>query len=198
MLDVGGNIGQFSSALRSVGYGGRIVSFEPLSDAHQALSRRAAKDPGWTVYPRTAIGSHCGHVHINIAGNSVSSSVLPMLESHKAAAPGSAYVGAEVVPLQSLDSLLSELAPECHQTFLKIDTQGMEWAVLDGASSLLKHLRGVQCELSLVPLYEGQHLWLDVVGRLELEGFTLWAVQEGFTNPRDGRSLQVDGLFFRL
>jgi hypothetical protein len=53
-------------------------------------------------------------------------------------------------------------------------------------------------ELSLVPLYEGGKLWLEMIERLNSEGFTLWAIQKGFTDPRDGRTLQVDAIFFRL
>jgi hypothetical protein len=37
-------------------------------------------------------------------------------------------------------------------------------------------------ELSLVPLYEGGKLWLEMIKRLNSEGFTLWAIQKGFTD----------------
>jgi len=82
--------------------------------------------------------------------------------------------------------------------FIKIDTQGFEWQVLDGASEALKNAKGVLCELSLAPLYEGQRLWRDIVDRLEGEGFTLWALLKGFTDNRKGRSLQVDAVFLRV
>jgi hypothetical protein len=59
-------------------------------------------------------------------------------------------------------------------------------------------MSGLLCELSLVPLYDGQRLWLEIIRRLEDEGFTLWSIHRGFTDPRDGRTLQVDALFFRL
>jgi len=61
-----------------------------------------------------------------------------------------------------------------------------------------QQLGGVLLELSLVSLYENQHLWLETIGRLEAAGFNLWALQPGFTNPHDGRSLQMDGIFYRL
>ena len=62
-------------------------------------------DPLWDVYPRCAIGDHNGEVEINIAGNSESSSILPMLESHRSAAPDSAYQGKEIVPIKTLDDV---------------------------------------------------------------------------------------------
>lgn len=33
--------------------------------------------------------------------------------------------------------------------------------------------------------------------RLEAEGFILWAFEPVFSDPLDGRTLQVDGVFFR-
>ena len=80
---------------------------------------------------------------------------------------------------------------------IKIDTQGFEWQVLDGATETVKRAQGVLLELSLVPLYDGQRLWREIIERMEKEGFTLWVIQKGFTDPRTGRSLQVDGIFLR-
>jgi len=197
VLDVGANTGQFASELRAIGYKGRIVSFEPLSDAYQTLTALAAKDPGWTVHRRCAIGDFDGEVEINIAGNSVSSSILPMLNSHSSAAEGSAYIGSERVSINRLDSVASSYIQRSRSYFIKIDTQGFEWQVLDGGEETLAKALGVLCELSLIPLYEGQRLWMDMLQRLEAEGFTLWAIQKGYIDPRDGRTLQVDAIFFR-
>lgn len=197
VLDVGANSGQFARKLRSLGYAGRMVSFEPLSSAHRELEKTACRDPLWTVHDRCAIGALDGEAVINIAGNFQSSSILPMLESHVSAAPGSAYVGAEKAPLFRLDTAAPPYLEKSRKPFLKIDTQGYEWHVLDGAGAVLPRIAGVLCELSLIPLYEGQHLWLDVIKRLEDEGFTLWAIFEGFSDRKIGRTLQVDALFFR-
>jgi FkbM family methyltransferase len=197
ILDVGANVGQFAAKMRELGYRGQIVSFEPLSAAHSELLRVASGDARWHVHPRTAIGDTDGITHINIAGNSVSSSLLPMTDRHRSAAIKSAYVGTESVPVHRLDSIAHEYMGDREAVFLKIDTQGFEWRILDGASATLPRLRGILCELSLVPLYEGQRLWLDVISRLESAGFTLWSILKGFTDARDGRTLQVNAVFFR-
>jgi hypothetical protein len=143
------------------------------------------------------MGSSIGEIVINIAGNSVSSSVLPMLDSHISAAPISGYVGQESVPLFTLDSVLPDILGKFKNPFLKIDTQGFEGEVLNGAKNVLSHIRGVQLELSLVTLYEGQHLWQEMISRLNNEGFVLWTILPGFTDPKNGKTLQVDGVFFR-
>ena len=198
VLDVGANVGQFAREIRTFGYPGRIVSFEPLEDAHRRLGEAAAGDGAWRVHPRCAIGDSDGEVAINVSANSVSSSLLPMTDAHAGAAGASAYVGRETVPSFRLDSVAAPYLAAAKSPFLKIDTQGFEWQVLDGAAQSLPRLRGLLCELSLVELYAGQRLWLDVLARLEAAGFTLWNLQPGFADPRDGRTLQLDAVLFRL
>jgi FkbM family methyltransferase len=197
VLDVGANIGQFSSELRSVGYKGRIVSFEPLSSAHKKLSDLASHDTKWQVYPRCALGEENVEAEINISANSFSSSMLPILPAHVRASRDSAYIGKERVQLVTLDSINKDVLGDSKVPFLKIDVQGFEWEVLNGALKTLTMIRGINCELSIVPLYEGQRLWLEVIRRLEREGYALWTMQEGFADLRDGRTLQLDATFFR-
>jgi FkbM family methyltransferase len=197
VIDVGANEGQFAKELRTGGYSGRIVSFEPLSAAHGRLLQESNRDSVWHVHQRCALGDRLGEIELNISGNSVSSSILPMLASHSSVAPESAYLGHEATPLSTLDSVAPPYLEGAQAPFLKIDTQGYEWYVLDGALATLPKVRGIQIELSLVPLYEGQRLWRECIERLEAGGFVLWALQPVFVDPATGRTLQWDGLFFR-
>jgi FkbM family methyltransferase len=198
VLDIGANTGQSSQDLRSrLGYRGRIVSFEPLPAAHEQLVQAAASDPLWEVAPRVAIGSSAGSVTLHVAGNSQSSSVLPMLESHAAAAPQSRYVKDEVVPMATLDVAARDYIREGSRVFLKIDTQGYEAEVLRGAPAMLARAVGVQMEMSLLPLYEAQPLMRDLWRMLEDAGFELWTLSPVFVDSRTGRLLQVDAVFFR-
>ena len=41
-------------------------------------------------------------------------------------------------------------------------------------------------------------LWQEMMQRIEAAGFTLWMIQTGFADPRDGRTLQLDAIFFRV
>lgn len=197
VFDVGANIGQFGEYLRSLGYRGRIVSFEPLPLAWTELVATSRKDPLWEVAERFAVGDKDGEVEINIAGNSVSSSVLPMLDTHLNAAPDSAYVGRLKLPLRRLDSIGVDYLRRDSKLFLKIDTQGFESQVLEGASSLLSRTVGLHMELSIVRLYEGQYLFDQMIAKLERFGFKIWAITPGFTDSTTGRLLQMDAVFFR-
>lgn len=197
ILDIGANTGQFASELFMLGYKGKIISFEPLPDAHQLLIKNANNQHMWSIYPRTAIGDSEGSIEINVAGNSVSSSILPMLNAHLEAAKESEYISKTIAEITTLDKVVDELSLDNKSFFIKIDTQGFEWQVMDGAVQALSLAKGVLCELSLTPLYEGQHLWLETIERLGNLGFKLWAIQSGFTNINTGRTLQIDAIFFK-
>jgi FkbM family methyltransferase len=197
VLDVGANIGQFGQHLRGLGYGGDIVSFEPLSDAHAALQAAAAGDARWHVAPRAAIGAESGEIEINVAGNSASSSILAMLDRHRDVAPQSAYVGRETVPLMRLDDAAAAYPGDPARTWLKIDTQGYEAQVMAGAPELLRTVRAVQCEVSFAPLYAGQPLFEAICASMAGHGLAVWAVWPGFVDPASGRLLQADMVFAR-
>jgi FkbM family methyltransferase len=196
VLDVGANVGQFGLELRRAGYKGRIVSFEPLGDAFAALEAVSRGDPQWQVV-HTALGAQRGTQTMHRAANSESSSLLNMLPLHVQAAPRARYEGAETVCIETLDGLYDELCAGAKNVYLKIDTQGYESQVLDGATRSLRHIDTVQLELSLVPLYEGQSLIDDLRHRLRAEGFELVALDSSFADARTGHVLQVDGVFRR-
>lgn len=197
LLDVGANVGQYALKARSEGYAKRIVSFEPLSSAYSVLKSAARSDDLWIVHSRSAIGSMDGEIEINMAGNSYSSSILPMLSSHEAASPDSAYVGKDRVPITTLDSVFGDYAGANERVFLKIDTQGYEKAVLDGAKDCIERVDVVQLELSLVPLYEGQELYEYFLSHFRNLGFKIWSLIPGFSDKKTGQLLQFDAVFVR-
>lgn len=197
VFDVGANFGQFSAELREFGYKGRIVSFEPLSAAHQRLSAAAASDPAWDVAPRGALGAAAGSTVIHISGLSASSSLLTMKDTHENAAPGSASVGSEHVEITTLDAVAPAYLEGARKAFVKIDTQGFELEVLKGALATLPRIDGMLLELSLVELYEGQPLWTEVIDWLRAQDFALVGLNQGFVDPVRFHTLQVDGIFER-
>lgn len=198
IFDIGANSGQYALGLRTAGYHGRIVSFEPLSEPYALLERRASADPQWECH-RCALGDSDGSISINVAGNAgESSSVLPMLKSHQDAYPPANYVGTEEVPLFRLDSVAADILYPSDITFLKIDVQGFEKQVLAGGPQTLRnHCIGMQLELSFVPLYEGGTLVREALDIASALGFTPTGLRPCFTDLRNGRTLQADGIFFR-
>jgi FkbM family methyltransferase len=197
VLDIGANEGQFGLELIENGYTGSILSVEPLPAAHAKLAARAAGSPVWKVARPCALGASTGTVEFHVAANSVSSSVLPVVGSSVDAEPGSRHVETVEVDLSTVDHLVQEHGLPTSGGMLKIDTQGYEWPVLDGALHSLKRFDLVMLELSLTELYRGQRLWLEVIERMAGLGYSVWLIQPEFVDPRTGRSLQVNGLFAR-
>jgi FkbM family methyltransferase len=196
VLDIGANSGQFGRQLRRAGYRDRIHSVEPLADAFAQLQRAAGRDRRWTV-ERAAVSDAAGTLTMNVSQNSVSSSVLPILERSVAAAPQTRYVATEPVPATTVDDLVAEhrLVPD--RTLLKVDVQGYEQAVLAGAAKTLERFAAIRTEMSLVALYEGQVLMPELVEALTGRGFELWFLEPGFSEPGTRRLLQLDGVFLR-
>jgi FkbM family methyltransferase len=198
VLDVGANAGQFGDLVLRTGFPGKIISFEAIPEVHQQLMRHARqKSDSWIVAPCAALGSKRGEITLNVAANTVSSSVLPMLWAHRDAAPQSVYVNQVTVNLERLDEHASRLLPPDAKLIIKIDTQGYEMEVLKGAAGLLHRTAGIQVELSLTPLYEGAPRFTDMISFLKLCGFDLFNILPGFRDERTGRLLQVDGFFVR-
>lgn len=197
VLDVGANVGQYGQRLRDWGYDGRIVSFEPLSSAHAKLSQHAAPDPKWTVAPRMAIGDHDGEIDIQVSAETDMSSILPQNELLREISPTSAIQTTERVPIHKLDTIAKTYVTGEDRIFLKIDTQGFEPQVLDGADRLMQRLTGAQLEMSLVPLYQGERDYQVMIQRLEALGFALHLVLPGYFERKLSRMVEIDGVFMR-
>jgi FkbM family methyltransferase len=197
VLDVGANIGQYAGYLREAGYEGRIVSFEPLAGAHAALTRRAARDANWSVAPRLALGASDGEIEINVSNDSDMSSLLPLRREILDVSPTSRTVARETVKLTTLDAVYADYAKASDRVLLKIDTQGYERAVLEGAQRSLARVTGVQLELSLIPLYDGETTWLAMIDYLAARGFEPRHIIPGYFDRHLMRLLQIDGVFFR-
>jgi FkbM family methyltransferase len=198
VIDVGANVGQYAKQLRFLGYGGHILSFEPMLDAHTALEHAARADSRWQVAPRLCIGDREGSITLKISANSESNSVVDVLPTSVEVAPASRFVRSEEVPITTLNGYFDKHAlPAGAVPLLKLDVQGFEHRVLAGGKQLLSQCRGIQCELSLVPLYSDQLLLTEMLVKLRDLGFELHAMLPGFTDESTGRSLQMDGIFFR-
>lgn len=198
VLDVGANRGQYATGLREHGYTGHIVSFEPVTEAFLKLQAASADDPQWDIV-QCAIGEEPGHLTINVAANgAASSSLLPMLDVHREAAPEAEYVGTEEVEVRVLDEAAIVAGIGDRAVFLKVDVQGFEKSVFAGARKLLEsgQVCGLQMELSFTQLYEGGMNWRYGFDLAEERGMSLMYLLPGF-KALDGKLLQADGVFFR-
>jgi len=197
VLDIGANVGQYAAALRAYGYGGRIVSFEPVAAAHEELERAASADPYWTVAPRTAVGNETGRITMHVSNRTDMSSALPIREETLDALPKSYNVAAEEAPVTRLDAVFGDWVAANDTAFVKIDTQGFERHVIEGAAGVIDRIAGFQLEMSIAPLYEGEASWLELVDLLAGHGYEPVLILPGFFSKTLNRQLQLDAVFFR-
>jgi FkbM family methyltransferase len=197
VFDIGANVGQYAGYLRDAGYEGRIVSFEPLSEAHEVLQLTSAHDARWTVAPRIALGERTGRAEINISAESDMSSLRPLAGRAMTFTPSSEMIGSEPVGMTTLAEVFDKYAAPDDTVFVKVDTQGYELAVLEGAAPVFDRVAGWQLELSLVEIYEGEPLWRPVVDHMTARGHDIHYVLPGYFSRHLGRMLQFDAMFFR-
>lgn len=196
LLDIGANTGQFVIKAQKLGLNVPVVSFEPLSSAHLALTAVARRYPRWHVYERCAIGDFDGEIEINISSNSHSSSILEINKVHLQSAPSAMYLSKEKTPIRKLDSIATQLKGE--QILLKIDTQGFEDKVLLGAKDkLLSRVKLIQLEMSLVPLYQNALIFPQMLEILTNLGYEPLFYSPGYTDRTTEHIQQIEGYFIK-
>lgn len=196
VLDVGANIGQFGSELRNIGFAGKIISFEPTSEAFKKLEKMARNDDLWQIN-NFSLGEFDGETIINISKNSVSSSILKNLPQLIESAPNAVFTSTENIVVKKLDTIFDELQLDGKNIFLKIDTQGYESMVILGAENSLQKIAGLQVEMALIPTYEKSVPFHDLSQKLVNKGFKITSIESGYYDKITGKLLEVDGVFFR-
>lgn len=196
ILDVGANSGQYAQETQKLGFKGTIISFEPVRGVFEKLHRKSLKNKKWTAY-NYGLGNKEEKQNINISENTYSSSLLDIMPSHIKSAPESKIINKEYVTIKKLDSVFDSLVDKDDVVLLKIDVQGFEKNVLEGATKSLKKIQGIQVEMSIEELYKGEMLYMDMIRLLEFYGYSLCSLENGFYDKKSGKLLQVDGFFFR-
>ncbi len=194
IIDVGANVGQFAVACAKIFPGVAVHSFEPLPHCLKQLGRNVAR-LGVRVYP-VALGEHAGEATIHVNSHSHSSSILSLGDRHRQAFPDAREIQAIRVPVSTLDRELESVSLE-NPVLLKLDVQGYEPQVLNGATETLKRVDYVILEASFRPLYEGEKVFIEIARMMEDRGFEFLRPVAWLSDPHNGEVLQMDALFAR-
>lgn len=195
VLDVGANTGQYGLRMRRSGFPGDIHSFEPGAEALAGLHAVAAADPRWHVHA-VALGARTGRATFH-------SWTGPASEAASLRVPSSGMVGmlgaprTETVDVRTLDAWLDANDVEPGRTWLKIDVQGSEREVLEGAGERLREFPALEMEAALGELYEGEASLGELLAVMADAGFLPCSiVTERFHTGWRGAA-DVDVLFLR-
>jgi FkbM family methyltransferase len=193
VIDAGANRGQFALwALRRFPQA-RLLCFEPLPQAAARLRALVGHRAAVEVF-EVALGAASAVEDFHVSHADDSSSLL-RIGRQAAVFAGTAERETIRVRIRRLDEALGARDLP-GPVLLKIDVQGGELALLQGAGTVLDAVDAVLVEASFVELYEGQPLVDDVWRLLHARGLRcrgVWSVVYG----ADGECLQADFLFAR-
>ena len=171
IVDVGANEGQFALSMRSLGFRGKIYSFEPVEAAFEKLKQASATDDKWHVFD-FALGAASGEALINVSGFSSFSSILDVNKYALERWKDSEVSHQQEIAIRTLDECASDGTVDCDgRLFLKMDTQGYDLEVFKGALSVLLGVSCILSELSLIPIYEDMPSYAESLAEYESHGF---------------------------
>ncbi len=195
-FDVGANEGQTAGELRRIFPGAKIYCFEPYEAAFRTLRQKLGGDANICL-ERIALGDHKGEATLYENAESVTNSLLPNAPEAHASQPASYAIptGQSTVAITTLDDFCGERAIP-HLDFLKIDSQGYDLRILQGARKHLAEHRisFVVVEMLFAPLYAGQAHFHEIYGFLTGFGYQLVGLYAIHRSPA-GAILWCDALF---
>ena len=194
VIDVGANRGQFLLVAARRFPAARLIAFEPLAGPREVLGRALPRRRPVRLF-ELALSDRSGEATFHVSRADDSSSLLPIGPDQVSTFPGTDEVAQLSVRTARLDEVLepADLEPP---VLLKIDAQGGELGVLEGATGVLDRVATVLVECSFAELYEGQPKAGAVVCFLAAHGFGLHSVGP-VTTLRGGRPVQADLIFER-
>ena len=168
VFDVGANEGFYAKHLRTLGFAGTILSFEPDPATYDRLVAMAEGDDLWRTF-NCALGETAGEMDFRVIhhgdGTTLSSALVPTdwLEN----------LPYEIikVPVRTVAEVIAS-ERIAGQLFLKMDTQGFDLKVFAGAANHAS-IKLLQSEVSVHALYEGMPHFTEALAHYEQAGFEL-------------------------
>lgn len=192
VIDVGANVGQFGEALRKFGYRGRILSIEPTGAAFEILAKKVASDGNWEAH-QCGLAAAPGTATLHVSKLSVFNSILELSNVATLHDSRMAVEHTEEIKLSTLDQVARPLAGKI---LLKIDTQGYERQVLEGARETIPRVAGILLELPVIQTYKGEWNFLEALGYMSELGFVPAQIQAvGYHGVDHASAVEFDCLF---
>jgi len=191
VVDVGANVGQWSSALLKLVSPQKLIMIEPGPAMFAALREKFMGRTGVELH-NVAIGQANGTTRLRVTRDTTGASVLPPRDDMRQLIGRNWTVETEVkCEMRTLDSLLGGV-PEV--SLLKIDVQGYEREALAGAAATLAKTRFLLIELNYMPQYEGGS-WFGEIHELLTRNYGFVLVDATKPLRLNGRASMSDGLY---
>jgi len=215
-IDIGAR-GGVSAIVEPIAAATAVLGFEPDANEAQALRDSHAAVPIWHTFEvsSTAVAGTKGPRDFYQTARGVNSSLLRPSEAfaERYQVPGFAVESVATYQTDTLDNIVfgKYANAPAYGEFLKIDVQGAEREVLQGAERLLgERTVAVVAEVSFCELYEHQPLFGEVAEFLKNHGFSFYGfhamshrashlryLREKQSPQWSQRLLHADAVFFR-
>ena len=197
IFDVGANVGDVAQAFAAQFPLSTVHCFEPAAATFRRLTA-AVQGQRRIVPHHMALGREDGTATLHLNRDCATNSLLPnagTIGAFADNAPAVQPIGTEAATVCRLDTFCSQQRIASID-ILKMDTQGYELAVLEGAGELLSDyaIRFVYLEVLFVPLYEGQAEFGGVYDLLRHASYQLVGLYGGARSPQ-GYLKWCDALF---
>jgi FkbM family methyltransferase len=164
-----------------------FLLIEPLIACEPYLKSILKQYKGY--YKVAAAGSKKGTVIFNVHDDQLSGSSL-LKETM-----GSEADGHEItIPMVTIDDMIEEKKLK-GPYLIKVDVQGAELEVLNGAKITLQQTLAVALEVSLFEFMKGAPQLADVIIYMKEIGFVAWDILIGWNRPLDNALGQIDIVF---
>lgn len=166
-----------------------FLLIEPLKEFESDLKAILRQYNG--TYVLAAAGARTGQVKFNVHTNHLDGSSL-----HKETMGGEADGYEITVPTTRIDDVLKEKQLD-GPYLIKVDAQGAELSVLDGAQQSLRETEVVVLEVSLFEFMVGAPQFYEVISYMKDYSFVVYDIIQGWNRPLDNALGQVDIVFVK-
>jgi FkbM family methyltransferase len=183
IVDAGANVGDWTGAVLTVVPAARVLAIEPNPGPRRELEQRFSGDGRVRIEGRAVAGVP-GLVSLQITGHSHGSS-LRRPRPETAALYGTPEAWDVVDKLDVEATTIDALIPDDGLALLKVDVQGAELDVLEGAKATLARTTAVLVEVPFLSHYEGDATFPELHEHMRGAGFALAGLSSPFLGTGD-------------
>lgn len=195
IVDVGANVGQFAVAASKFFNQSMIISIEPDPMVSKELQKNLRGHLNFEVIT-CAVGNTIGKVKFYKNQDSQVSSILEIGGMRKSLFPESRVTDEVDIPINTLDALFDNRNIES-PILVKLDVQGAELMVIDGARDFLNKVKWLVIEIAFVDLYKGEPSFEKICKMLDLHGFEFIKPLNFHASPSGLEIIEMDAFFQR-
>lgn len=198
LIDIGANEGQWLKYICEIFPYNQVIAFEPIGSLSEKLNEKYKLNENITIINKAVSNTETAQV-LNITSVSGNSSFFDVTDLQKTSSDHERVTKIQsrtICECTTIDMFLNKNYPNNVVKLLKIDAQGAEGRILEGAKSSLKShvIKNVYVEIMFAPIYTGQSSWLEICNFLESNGYWLHSIH-GMNSQSDLSLTHANALF---